>query len=860
MTFREKVEKELEGLNRQQQLAFAWRCAVRALPFLGVEGHFSFWKTEDRQQHLYSVLYALDIACAAHTTFAARAASDAAKASDAAIATASLDAFDTLDPASIIDVAVRAAAAARAAAFANAAVSAPGAAYINAANAAVSATGAAHADAGSNTINIQEIILRDLESTKAKKPLQIAIADYGEVWDNFQQALKDMGCAYWGVLYEELFECNFEGDREKLETRINVPIEIRARGAAAVANFLEDLKKGGKRLNEARIIILGDKGAGKTSIARRLVDPNSPMPEDSESTKGVDTLSWALTADELNIRIWDFAGHTLTHAAHRFFLSERCLYLILYDGRTETRNRLEYWLDHMKNYGGDSEAFILVNERDPHPPAIRRNYLEEQYHIAGFYSFNIKKDKRKLKRFRKAVTDYIKNKPSWKNQEIPMGYYKVKEQLEALFYKKDDKEGKEYIKKSEFETIAEAHEVKDREELLRNLHELGVSLWYEKMGKYETLVLNPEWITTAVYKLINWVGKAEKYTLTLDDFLKVFKKDINRYPVDKHPFLFDLMKEYELAYEADNGKLIIPHLLKKDQPGELPHFPLGEGLMLKYKATQPLPPDTITRFIVSHSEQIRKENEVWRYGVILKSDKGSLALVREIDRTISVSVKGPEKTEFISLLRNTLEGIFETYKSKKPKLHYRVERYGEIVNSTVASNELWLPETKIKNHVSANVPYYDDESNQHFSLKEPAVQYKIDANTVLLNSPVENLNQNTFNFHDCKIELQGSLNELAGKLSKKGKEEAAEELIEAAEILDKVKEDTSKEEVRKKGFINRLKRIVKDLGDEGSDLHKTVSGIRHGVSIAQDIAAEYNKIAQWLALPQVPKPFLKKKK
>ncbi|MFK7906979.1 MAG: hypothetical protein AB8B69_17730 [Chitinophagales bacterium] len=26
----------------------------------------------------------------------------------------------------------------------------------------------------------------------------------------------------------------------------------------------------------------------------------------------------------------------------------------------------------------------------------------------------------------------------------------------------------------------------------------------------------------------------------------------------------------------------------------------------------------------------------------------------------------------------------------------------------------------------------------------------------------------------------------------------------------------------------------------------------------QDIAAEYNKLAQWLGLPQVPKPFLKK--
>ena len=50
-----------------------------------------------------------------------------------------------------------------------------------------------------------------------------------------------------------------------------------------------------------------------------------------------------------------------------------------------------------------------------------------------------------------------------------------------------------------------------------------------------------------------------------------------------------------------------------------------------------------------------------------------------------------------------------------------------------------------------------------------------------------------------------------------------------------------------------------DLDDENSNLHKTVKGIKRGVSIAQDIAQGYNDIAQWCGLPQVPKPFLKKK-
>jgi hypothetical protein len=106
--------------------------------------------------------------------------------------------------------------------------------------------------------------------------------------------------------------------------------------------------------------------------------------------------------------------------------------------------------------------------------------------------------------------------------------------------------------------------------------------------------------------------------------------------------------------------------------------------------------------------------------------------------------------------------------------------------------------------------------------------------------------------------LQGNLNDLARRLEKHGNTEDAEELKETAEILKEVKDVKDKEEIVEKGIAQRLKRIVEDMGDEGSKLHKTVKGIRNGIGIAQDIAKEYNKIAQWLALPQVPKPFLKK--
>ena len=65
------------------------------------------------------------------------------------------------------------------------------------------------------------------------------------------------------------------------------------------------------------------------------------------------------------------------------------------------------------------------------------------------------------------------------------------------------------------------------------------------------------------------------------------------------------------------------------------------------------------------------------------------------DRTISVSVKGTDKTNYLSILRATLNDIFKSYKSKKPELEYRIQRFGEIPLEIEKKNALWLQDKKI---------------------------------------------------------------------------------------------------------------------------------------------------------------------
>ncbi|NVO09097.1 MAG: 50S ribosome-binding GTPase [Bacteroidales bacterium] len=858
-TFRDKVEKELEVLNREQVAYFAWVCAIRALPYLGKHGHFEFWEKKDKQKHFNTVFYVLDLNIAYSDSIASDAASAVTYAFDIAYAytvttfyfAAAHAAAHTIKAAAhaanTILVTNYTSAAAHAAAFSFLAHTNPHAAF--------------------SDDYLDTIISKDIETIKSGKEVNIQIDSYGIVWDNFQKLLKEEGCGYWGRLYENIFNNGFEWARKDAEKRVNVPKEIREQGASAVANYLEQLeKKGAKILNEARIIILGEKGAGKTCLARRLVNPKANMTTENESTAGVDTTVWRLEKGNINVHIWDFAGHTVTHAVHQLFLSERCLYIIVYDGRTEERNRLEYWLNHVKNFGGDSKAIILVNRRDQHRVDIPINSLKEQYNIEDLYAFSIQGDRLKLEEFRDIVSDYIENNPSWNNQVIPANYYNVKEELEKLFIKGDSNRCVEHITKDKFYKIAKANGADNIEALLTNLHALGIGLWYKELEEFNTMVLNPEWISNGVYKIVNWVNNEKKHLLTIEEFEMVFKDDKTRYPADKYKFFFQLMEHYELAYKTDRGKcLIIPHLLKEDRPEKLPDFPVGESLMLRYKAEQPLPPNTISRFIVRHNQDIKKVGGkyiVWRYGVVLEDGKGSIALVREEDRTISVSVRGRLKTEFVSTLRETLNDIFNSYKSNKPELQYRVERFGQIPDELETNLPLWESARKIYNHYNKNLPYYDDTSGKIIDMNEVIKKYEINIENAFFdkvdNFSIDKSIQNINNYYNCNIGLQGNLNELAQLLSEKGAGEESSQLKNLSKALKESKNCKNEDEVKESGIANRLKRFVQDLGDEESKLHKTISGVKQGVSIAQDIAKGYNDIAQWLGLPQVPKPFLKK--
>jgi internalin A len=117
---------------------------------------------------------------------------------------------------------------------------------------------------------------------------------------------------------------------------------------------------------------------------------------------------------------------------------------------------------------------------------------------------------------------------------------------------------------------------------------------------------------------------------TLDRIL-----DRSTHPADKHNFIVELMKKFELCYEVNPGTVLIPSLLQIKEP--IFKFDSNRSVRI-YVEYDFLPKSVMPRFIVKMHNDINGDLR-WRTGVVLKNDMfGTVALVSmdEVERRISV--------------------------------------------------------------------------------------------------------------------------------------------------------------------------------------------------------------------------------
>ena len=209
---------------------------------------------------------------------------------------------------------------------------------------------------------------------------------------------------------------------------------------------------------------------------------------------------------------------------------------------------------------------------------------------------------------------------------LPTAFFDVKQELEKLASRKS------YIGIREYHQLCVKHTVTDPDEqdaLLRFLHDLGSVLSFnDPESPYalrEMSVLQPEWVTKGVYKILNdeTLKKRQKGMLRKADLQRILKG--SKHPATCHPFITDMMGKFELSFTSEEGKTwLVAELLPANEPTKLPTG--GSTLNFEFRYDV-LPPGIICRFIVRRHRNLAEEPVYWRSGVVLEFE-GCQAVIR----------------------------------------------------------------------------------------------------------------------------------------------------------------------------------------------------------------------------------------
>ena len=101
------------------------------------------------------------------------------------------------------------------------------------------------------------------------------------------------------------------------------PPEIATQGLDAIKRYWSQERSAGvDYLAEAKLLIVGESGAGKTSLAKKILDPGYELDSAEDSTEGISVMAWQFPASirvreqdgeqllerDFRVNIWDFGG------------------------------------------------------------------------------------------------------------------------------------------------------------------------------------------------------------------------------------------------------------------------------------------------------------------------------------------------------------------------------------------------------------------------------------------------------------------------------------------------------------------------------------------------------------------------
>lgn len=636
------------------------------------------------------------------------------------------------------------------------------------------------------------------------------------------------------------------------------PQEVAEKGIKAIREYFRQLnEQGQEQLYEAKMLILGEGGAGKTTLAKKIENPSYTL-QDEKSTEGVNvtTMSFPIDSDtSFRVNIWDFGGQEIYHATHQFFLTRRSLYILVADTRKEDTD-FYYWLNVVELWSENSPLLIVKNEKQDRNRDLNENQLRGQFeNLKEILAVNFNTN-RGLDKLKAAIEHHIKNLPHI-GSPLPKIWVRVRTKLEN--------DPRNYISLDEYLAICQENgftETKDSLQLSNYLNDIGVFLHFQDEPLLnKTVILKPTWGTDAVYKVLD-------NQMVIKNLGRFTRADLNliwQAPSDEvmRDELLQLMMKFKLCYEVptQKGTYIAPQLLTGNQPNY--EWNDEDNLLLRY-SYEFMPRGILLQFIVVMNTLIWDQN-VWKSGVLLEKDRTHAEVIKFYEkREIHVRVVGAHKKELMTIVLHELDKIHAAYKqlkvdklipcncveckTKQKPYFYRFEILQKFVEDR--QDQIQCQQSYKMVYVRGLIDDILEKAYMHKEFESPLAQYIIhgdyidqgekkmtDNKIVIKNSTVHGSVIATESIKDSfntieKASIQGNLKEQLQQLTQAVNAMAQslpkEQAEEVADDMKRLAEEAIKPAPSKKWYsisIEGLTKAAQNLGEVGEPVIKLAAKV-----------------------------------
>ncbi len=363
-------------------------------------------------------------------------------------------------------------------------------------------------------------------------------------------------------------------------------------------HYLDSKLRCAKGFYKMKLMLVGQANRGKTTLVARLQGKDCG----NESTVGVDVGEWSykpsLGKNKFFFSIWDFGGQEEYYATHQCFLSERSLYLLLFNLKHGEKGaqELKPWLNNIALRAPNSLVIIVGTHLDQVKDQEREKVDEilvsaskvaqaftHKLNIAQILPVGLRGRIENVGLLKDAIYNQA---ASYKHRnkglpimgrKIPASYHALDKKIESV--QEEIRQGKrdpimtsEQFKAMVLEqNLPDLHSDEELKAATLFLSDVGSLLHYDDRSHNlkDLYFVDPRWLCDMMSKVVT-IRERNPFIrngiLRSKDVPFLFREE--RFPWEHFEQYLTLLDRFEIALPLDNKRMLVPSMLPVTSPEE----------------------------------------------------------------------------------------------------------------------------------------------------------------------------------------------------------------------------------------------------------------------------------------------------